>query len=363
LSVDRTGKWLSVCLCFCLGAALCLPTAARALDCSSSDEKVSLLALGDAGVPVGEPNPDRSQLVVGRALANIDLKSPADALVLLGDNFYPDGLAADAIVTRIQQNLVEPYCRFLSTAGARWSEVSPACHERVPSRTIPIYAVLGNHDHRLPDSASLQRNVIPQFIANWNMPGGLTETYELGCGVSIIAFDSMTVRSPSLWTRWIAPMEDMQPLIDALRRSRGPWRILVAHRPLVDVREETEERTARRLLYRRRVLEAIELAGVPVQLMLSGHAHYLAADSIAPDSFLNVISGAGASPRSEPLPPREVMFRSSELGFARVALAHEKGQPVLRASLWAAGGDSIPRRLVGWWIDSAGRPHREAAGP
>ena len=95
-------------------------------------------------MPVEDPNPDRSQLVVGRALANIDLKSPADALVLLGDHFYPDGLATDTIVTRIQQNLVEPYCRFLSTAGARWSEVSPACHAPVPSRTTPISAVLGN---------------------------------------------------------------------------------------------------------------------------------------------------------------------------------------------------------------------------
>lgn len=329
------------------GLALGVATAATARDCESSGERISFLAVGDTGML----GPAPGQVVVGRALARLDRHHPADALVFLGDNFYPDGLHDDTLVARLRDNLVRPYCRFLSPTGRRWSEVSDACDGGLPKHAIPIFAVLGNHDLKRRGSASLERNAIPKFVANWRMPEGVAQAYELGCGVSIVAFDSTTFRKGAT----------SQPLVEALRSSSGPWRILVAHHPLATVRREKHDGQKRHHEYRQRVLDAIDAAGVRVQLMIAGHDHYLAAGPAGGDSFLNVIAGAGAASRSQPLPRHGVAFRSSELGFARVSITEFDGEPVLRVALWAAGSNAAdPLILARWRSISRGQLRRRA---
>ena len=57
------------------------------------------------------------QLRVGEGLAAVDRVAPADALVLLGDNFYPRGLRAAELVERARDNLLIPY-GFFAGSGA-----------------------------------------------------------------------------------------------------------------------------------------------------------------------------------------------------------------------------------------------------
>jgi hypothetical protein len=337
--------WLALLACVLLGHS------AAGDECVDG---VSLLALGDTGKPVGrEPHADRAQIVVGRALERRQRATHAAALLLLGDNFYPDGLERFSMVSRIRQNLVQPYCGFFSSRGERWHEVAGRCGGAAPGRVPAVYAVLGNHDHRSSESAQLQRHAVREFIENWRMPAGLAQAYELGCGVSVVAFDSSPIRKPGFWN----PFEpDVQPLVDALRASRGPWRILIAHHPLIAVKQEAPRLTQRRRSYSRRLARAIQASGVRIQLMISGHEHYLAADPEPAGAFLNLVAGAGSSTRSQPAPRRKMRFRATELGFAEIRLHDAGGAPMLHASLWGVprDGASPARRLVGWRIAADG---------
>jgi len=105
--------------------------------------RFSLLALGDTGAPPDDSEGYETQLAVAAAMAASDRARPVRALVLLGDNFYPDGLARAESVARIRANLVRPYCRFLALAGPRASEVSDACAAPAARRDpLPVFALL-----------------------------------------------------------------------------------------------------------------------------------------------------------------------------------------------------------------------------
>jgi hypothetical protein len=328
---------------------------ARGAPARAEAPQLSLLAVGDTGAAPDDPEGQRTQLAVAAAMASVDRGSPVNALVLLGDNFYPAGLRRSELARRMRANIVQPYCRFLELTGPRAPEVAGACEVPLEERhPVPLFAMLGNHDYGSPESPALQRDAPRLYIGNWHMPFGAAAVYELDAGVSLVVFDSDPIYEGA----------DAAPLVEALRASRGPWRILAAHHPIADVGRESErERHAR---YRRVVLEAIAAADVPVHLMLSGHEHnleVLAMDPPAPP--LHVIAGSGSGTRSlhEPDPRRKVGFKLP--GFARVDLVGESpedaGKARLVASLYALPG--FPRRLVSdrprvvarWSVDLAGR--------
>jgi hypothetical protein len=115
--------------------------------------RLSLFALGDTGAepaPIGRAL--QTQMRVVRCGAE-HARRPVDALVLLGDNFYPDGLRERELAFRVRENVVRPYCAFLALDGPASAEVAGACPpEQRSAVPTPIYAVLGNHDTNLPES-------------------------------------------------------------------------------------------------------------------------------------------------------------------------------------------------------------------
>ena len=143
--------------------------------------RLSLFALGDTGAepaPIGRAL--QTQMRVAAVLAAEHARRPVDALVLLGDNFYPDGLRERELAFRVRENVVRPYCAFLALDGPESAEVADACPpERRSAVPTPIYAVLGNHDANLPESPPLQREAVPRFVPNWRMPPGAVEVIEL----------------------------------------------------------------------------------------------------------------------------------------------------------------------------------------
>lgn len=306
--------------------------------------RFSLLAVGDAGAPPRELDHYEIARDVARAMAAEDRAHPVNGLVLLGDNFYPRGLLAEELEPRLYANLALPFCRFLELDAQRARWIASACPTPEAERhPVPVYALLGNHDYRSPESPRLQREAVPGFVHNWRMVDGPAGVVELGDGVSLVVFDSDPVfRGASA-----------APLADALRRAEGPWRVVAAHHPLALSRRDRPEREREYAAYAERVLGALRAAGVPVQLFLAAHEHNLQLLAMEPPApALHVVAGGGSSGRSlaGPEPRRRAGFASP--GFARIDLVGEGGDQRLVASLWRVGG---------WRIGSAGTPAARAS--
>ena len=269
---------------------------------AEAEETLSLLALGDMGKPVAWPAALSPQYRVGEAMAREDRRSPVEAVVFLGDNFYPDGVRRATLERRVRENLAGPYCHFLWLTRRGRDALRGSCARALEeTHPVPIIAVLGNHDVAREGSASLQRKGIPRWVGNWLMAEG-ARSYELGPGVSLVAYDSTAIdegRPPTALAR-------------ALAESKGPWRILAAHHPIADAGAGWHaDDTAP-------VLEAIRAAGVPVQLFLAGHQHCLQALR-APGAALHVVSGGGGAELRPIAPtPAARLFSEASYGFARV---------------------------------------------
>ena len=273
-----------------------------------------------------------------------DRHRPVDALLLLGDNFYPAGLQEAELRLRVGMNLVRPYCRFVDLSGPRSDEVAEACRRPPGERhPIPILAVLGNHDYRVPESPKLQVEAVPDFVSNWDMPAERIAVRELGRGVSLVLLQSMeTVHKAQL----------LDDLPEAIRSARGPWRILISHHPIAPTRSlEAHGRFEARYMAeaRRRIAEA----GVPLQLVVSGHHHSLQIiEPSPPGPPLQVVSGGGGGALHEVNVVGRQRFGSKSHGFARIDLVRRAGSERLVVSLYATRGAWLPAgrpSLVARW--------------
>jgi len=334
--------------------------AARTPSHESLEARASLLAVGDTG-KVHRPLAAlfEGQVAVGNDLAIEDRDHPADALLLLGDNFYMHGLLASELVSRIGQNLVYPYCHFVELEGPRSAEVASVCSKPAAGRPpLTIYAVLGNHDVESAESPVLQRDVIPEFVSNWMLSTDFAVNREFDGGLSLIAFNSEGFAQGEA-TR--------MALIAALRAAKGPWRVLAAHAPMAI--GETGNRPAREdhsLEFQRWVQGVIEQAGVHVHLYLSGHHHSLQLltgdPRLGPD--MHVVVGSGARYRKILASHPDRRFQAERLGFARVDLVESDDDGRLVVSLFLSptipllrfGGPQLAQR---WSIDRSGLLTRE----
>lgn len=286
--------------------------------------RLSLLVLGDTGkpeyvVPVLDP-----QGAVARALEAEDRMARVDGLVLLGDNFYPNGLKERLFKTRLRDDFVAPYCRFLAFtprgAGSMSETCSLSSDERHP---VPIYAVLGNHDYGERESPMLQRTRIPEYVENWKMPREHVELHELPGGVSLVLFDSVALmlRSEERSVR--------RKLESALQDAQGPWRIVATHFPVANSGQ------AYTPAFTKAALEIFQAADVPVHVYLAGHEHNLQAIEMSPPGpFLNLIAGSGSDVREveEGGPGR--LFAEASLGFVRLDLERRDGEERLVGSFF-----------------------------
>ena len=288
--------------------------------------QLSIFAVGDTGDrPEWLPWLDQFR-VVGRVMSEEHARRPAAAIALLGDNFYSEGLEASEALERIRDNYVTPFCAFVASDGPRYAEVSEACD--IPAdarRPIPIYATLGNHDYNTPDSPKLERELVPQFISNWAMPYDLVDVHELGHGVSVLVVDSEALE------RGVDPA----PLADALRESKGPWRIFVGHHPV----------SAEPSRFNRALEVAMTSAGVPVQLLLAGHEHNLQISEPGPPfPSLVAIAGSGSRLRDVRYEVRGRKFVEVKPGFARIDLVGSEDAQQLVVSLV-----QTPKHALDFW--------------
>jgi len=312
---------------------LWLPTAGEG---RPVDEPIfSLLAVGDTGDQHWLPSWREGQLSVARAMTALDFASRVDVLLLLGDNFYPDGLMAHEMLSRIRDNLVWPYCRFVELDGPRSDEVRDACSLSPDLRRADppaIYATFGNHDRDSPESVGLQRTAIPLRVSNWYAPPGLVEVIEEG-SLSLVLVDSPLLSGE----------EEILQVVDALRASRGDWRVVAAHHPVTRPVQGAMDGPSAALR------RALSESGVQVQLLLAGHRHNLqAVAGWEGGPALQVIAGSGSTHRPLREIEEERLFGRDANGFVRVDLEESSGREVMRVSLYVT-----PRYPVVFWRNAA----------
>ena len=336
--------------------ALALVACAPREDEAGAPATGSFLAVGDTGEPWGPlPQLFESQLAVGRAMAQVHGTRPADALILLGDNFYPDGLLADELVPRVVENVARPFCAFVAPTPELVAAFDDGCTTTDPHP--PIYAVIGNHDVRAPDNAHLQRTTVPGLVANWEVPSlSAPAVRELPGGLSLIFLVSE-------WP-WEAAQETA--LANALREARGPWRVVVGHRPPI----------AGHPRFSKLVANAARRSGHVLHAYVAGHVHALGAvpatNAAAPR--LTVIAGSGA--HAERQTESEYRIEGADvlveaLGFVRVAaIADEAGGEAkhLEVSLLRAPSLPVfsllgPTLVARYSISLDGRVDRVDEGP
>ncbi len=285
----------------------------------------ALLATGDTGQPPDARLGANRQRLVAKAMERSHREAPVSGLVLLGDNFYPDGLREREFKDRLRFNVVRPYCIFMRFTQRGEGSMEEACpldpDERLP---VPVYAVLGNHDYKEKESPLLQRKRIPEYLDNWTMPGGLVDVVELGGGVSLILLQSME----------IVHGDSGADLRRALAESRGPWRILAAHHPLVDPGRGYDRD------YARLVQRIVGSSGVPVQLYLAGHEHNLQAfRGEGAVAGLHLVIGSGGDIRELSEGDDEPLYAAESLGFARIELVSDGAETArLRAVVYEVSG-------------------------
>lgn len=281
---------------------------------------VSLLAVGDTGEPAALLSWLDPATGVAKAMAAEHRRAPVDGLVLLGDNFYPDGLKKREFKDRLRSDLVARFCHFIAFTARGRGSLADSCEDAESTRhPVPIYAVLGNHDYHERESPRLQREQIADYLADWRMPRRYATVHELPGGVSLVLLDSM----------FSVKGDRRRELHALLRRTRGPWRILATHYPLANAGEGHSRRWARELS------TLLEETGVRIHLHLAGHVHNLQLLAMdLPRPALQVLAGSGSSARPLKDTEERRLFAEEALGFVRVDLLREADAERLRVSVY-----------------------------
>ncbi|HEV8435289.1 MAG TPA: metallophosphoesterase [Thermoanaerobaculia bacterium] len=253
-----------------------------------------------AGNPAGVPLPEISLAahngtlrlaVVGDAglqtntIASAITKSkPYDAILLLGDNFYP--------------------CGVRSATDPKWHVVDAITH-----LDIPIYAVLGNHDYCGKPDAQVNANV-----PNWHMPA---REYVLH---SPLADFAMLDTTPYAYGKSKIAEETLR---ETFASSTATWRIAVGHHVITSsgyhsIIPRAEARRMRGLLP--------VLRNEKVDLYLDGHDHH--EELLNLNRPLILVSGAGSDPvpmitvRDQTVWPKETHFREP-IAFASLEITKD----------------------------------------
>lgn len=253
-------------------------------------DALRLAVVGDIGAGTAE---------VAAGIARVHGATPLDAILTTGDNVYP--------------------CGVQSASDPKWEVVRP-----LAALGIPIFPVLGNHDHCGKADAEIGTAIFP----TWRFPA---REYVIHSAVADIA---MLDTSPYAAGR--APPPD---LTRQFAGSTAPWRLAVGHHPLISsgYHGHLPRGEHQRMLH---LIPAMRAA--KVDLYVCGHDHHLELIDGRPRML---ISGAG----SDPVPP---LLRHAKTlwagdgppyrGFAVVEITSEK----IAVRFYDAGGTPRSRAFT-----------------
>ena len=194
-----------------------------------------------------------------------------DAVISVGDNFYPDGIESSTD----------------SHIAESWLDIY--------NPESPWYVALGNHDHH-GNTTAQTRIELPY----WNMPAPVFDVTI--CGHTFVIMDS-TVTDGSQWAH----------VDHLLTKSVNKHKWIVAHHPIYSggwhhsVIEDYHDKMTE--LYKKHDVIAL----------LSGHDHNL--QYIEWDEIRQIVSGSGSSAYYAQTPQDGLQFFKPEAGFVNLAIS------------------------------------------
>jgi len=126
------------------------------------DPQFSLLALGDTGTERGWLRLLDPGLAVADALAREDSASPVDGILLLGDNFYPDGLLKRELALRVR-----PEAESLGLSLAVVCSINSLLLNGNPLLRYDGYFVLADY-WEIPNLFQQSRDRLRQLAVRWS---------------------------------------------------------------------------------------------------------------------------------------------------------------------------------------------------
>jgi len=151
---------------------------------------------------------------------------------------------------------------------------------------------------------------VPRFVLNWEVPAESSPVVrELPGGLSLVFLD----------TEWPWDAPDVDALAAALGTARGPWRVIVGHRPPIAGHPQLSKMVER----------AARQSGHIVHAYLSAHVHGLAAiRGVGGAPALTVIAGSGSEVDLQSAPEYRIEdadVLAGVLGFVRLDAFAEAG--------------------------------------
>ena len=250
---------------------------------------VSFLAFGDSGT--GGPGQRR----VAESMAKVIGANPVDFALMLGDNFYPDGLAS-ASDPLFDQLFRDVYLK-----------------ERFP---FPFYITLGNHEYHRNAAANLK---LGARDARWKMPArryAFTAPLSDRESVLFLCLDTTAVDAPARVTPDVDVRPPLEGVAEELAAARGAaWRFVFGHHAFLTSGAHGESEPMLKQL-------APVLAAGKTDAYLCGHDHIL--ESLSPVAGVpQIVSGGGGGwDRATPIVHvrRESLFRQTGGGFVRAEI-------------------------------------------
>ncbi len=217
-----------------------------------------------------------SQMKVSRAIGEFCRSHLCEFGVLLGDNFYSEGVK--------------------SVSDSQWVTK----FER-PYRDLGLvfYPALGNHDHKGNILAQVQYS---QRSSIWNMPE-YSYTFKKG-PVDFFVLDTTEFDSAQA-----------RRLTESLRKSQSCWRIVYGHHPVYSYGKHGPTKKLKKRL--RPVLRG------RADFYLSGHDHDKQVIS-PPDGVVYVVTGTGGKGTRETKKGKYSLFAADTYGFSHLHIRGEE---------------------------------------
>lgn len=240
-------------------------------------ESLRFMILGDTG------SGDRNQYAVAQAMEQKCQEQALDGIIMLGDNFYMVGVSG-VDDSQWESKVMTPYGR--------------GCLE-----SVPIYAILGNHDYKGDIEAQIRP---PSPDDKWFMPHRFYQV-TFGKLLNLIVTDTNTFDvcgdPGSCMIDFLAEaLEGSQP-------KTYPWTFVASHHPIVSSSAK----------YRKKLPVGWFLQKMicgKVTALLSGHSHHLERMEM-PDCGMDlIVSGGGGGELTPIIPDKEnSQFATSTFGY------------------------------------------------
>lgn len=275
---------------------------------AAAGESLHFLVTGDTGS--GAKQQQEVAEAMARYAAGHQNLDPVNFVMLVGDNFYDDGV----------KTVDDP----------QWRDKFENMYDS-NRLGVPFFVVLGNHDWRmtLPDVEIEYPRTHPG--TRWHMDGHYYKhEFRLpGADTNAPPFAEFFFIDTEAWdtgTGYVKKYADktlgerqMAWLEEQLKNSRARWKIVAAHHPLYSNGEHGHDQQVKDLRTR---LEPV-FKKFRVDAFITGHDHDLQRIEVPGEPTLFIISGAGSKLRKQYFTDWKP-FHASKPGFAAIELTEHE---------------------------------------